>query len=169
MSEAYYRQRLEAVKDERDALQASNDRLWARCLELKAECDALKEQLIRLTLGTHELHSLPVRECPQCFDALKARVAELEAWVKPVLDGFGLPWQEHVLFQGGGRESGSPVPTPAAVQGKVGSQTAAANPAAPGPGVAEAEELARRAKEACHSPDCSYLGHPCLDTKETDS
>ena len=35
---------------------------------------------------------------------LKARVAELEAWIKPVLDGFGLPWQKHVLFKGGGRE-----------------------------------------------------------------
>ena len=38
----------------------------------------------------------------------ESRIAELEAWVKPVLDGFGFPWREHVLFNSpGGRESGT--------------------------------------------------------------
>lgn len=38
----------------------------------------LQAQVIRLTLGTHELHMTPVRGCLECFDDLRTRVDFLQ-------------------------------------------------------------------------------------------
>ena len=110
MSEGYYRERLEAVKDERDALQASNDRLWARTLQLAA------------------------------------RVAELETLCRGRFTTLGQ------VIKDGGRESGDSLSEPkASVEAPSHTDVAAANPTAPAPGVAEAEELARNS--TAHNED----------------
>ena len=140
-------ERIRALEAENAALQASNDRLWARTLELIAERDALRADLKKEQARVKALASPDTMRYDVIFKAnekirvLKARVTELEAHLAlhcnvEVIDGPGC--------EGDGRERYPPRAyigtAPSMHDGphewtclKCAAVIAAANPAAPFP------------------------------------